>query len=199
MSTKYLRELVDFAQKELPQLGYELQNASTVYALQAATQRLYNVTTYMLHHIVHAAYEQGGAPAAPPAPPAPAPVAVPVPPAPVFVAPSVQTGLPALPPPSLITQPIPGAQSTITTAGDVPSTPGVANVIITPQGTKVVAPSGVATMVPPGEPVGLDATVGAPPVPLSVPGEATIVLPPGGGISPDLAAALSNLTRPPTP
>ena len=187
MSQKYLRELVEFAQHEIPLLNNDLQNASTLYSLQAATQRLFNITTYLLHHAVYAAYEQGTMPVT-------APVVVPTPvaaPAPVAVTPT--SGMPALPPPNLITQPLPSAQPA-TNLGDVPSTPGVANVIITAQGTRVIAPSGVSTMVPQGEPVGLEATVGAPPTPLSEPGVETIVLPPGGGVTPDLAEALAHLT-----
>jgi hypothetical protein len=191
MSQKYLRELVEFAQQEMSLLNNDLQNASTHYALQAATQRLFNINTYMLHNLIHTAYEQGTAPATAPTPPTPVAVA----PTPVITTPT--TGMPALPPPTAITQPQVSTQSA-TNIGDIPSTPGVANIIITAQGTKVISPSGVSTLVPQGEPVGLDATAGVPPTPLSEPGVETVVLPPGGGITPDLAAALAGLTNKPT-
>jgi hypothetical protein len=189
MATKYLRELVDFAQREVPLLKADLQNASTQYALQATCQRMFDILTYMLHHAIHAAYENGSAPAAAPAPaPAPPPpVAAPVQQAPAFTQPA---GMPRLPPPSLISQPVAGAPSDPTMA-DIPFQPGVANVIITAQGTKVVSPTGATSMVPPGEHVGLEATLGTPPQPYVEPGVATVVLPPGGGMSPDVLAALS--------
>jgi hypothetical protein len=184
MSQKYLRELVDYAQHEMPLLKDDLANASTTYALQAATQRLFNVTTHILHNLIHTAYELGTIPIV--APPQAVAIAVPTPTAP-------PAGIPSLPSPNLISQPLPSPQP-VNNIGDVPSTPGIANVIITAQGTKVIAPSGVSTMVPQGEPVGLDATVGAPPTPLSEPGVETVILPPGGAVTNDLAAALANLT-----
>jgi hypothetical protein len=192
MSKQYLRELVDFAQREIPLLNYDFQNASTHMTLQAATQRLFNVTTYMLHHLIHAAYEEGGTPAAAPAP-APAPVAPPVrvaPPAPVAPSPA---GFPRLPSPSPISQPAANATA-VEGYPEATVQPGVTNVIITAQGTRVVAPSGAASVVPPGEHVSLEASLGIPPQPLDEPGVATVVLPPGGGMSPDVLAALSGRT-----
>jgi hypothetical protein len=186
MSQMYLRELVAFAQKEIPDLSSDLQNASTLYALQATTQRLFNLTTYMLHHIIHAAYESGSGPVAPPAPPAP--VVAPSPPAPVFASTS---GMPQLPPPTTITQPVPGP-SVIPGMPEVSIQPGVTNVVITAQGTQVIAPSGATSRVAPGEAVGLEATMGRPPEPFVEPGVATVVLPPGGGMSPDVLAALAS-------
>ena len=74
---------------------------------------------------------------------------------------------------------------------DVNVQPGVTNVIITAQGTKVITPSGTTSVVPPGEHVGLEATLGTPPQPFVEPGVATVILPPGGGLSPEVAAALA--------
>ena len=184
MSKMYLRELIEFAQKEVPLLGNDFQNASTQYSLQACCQRLFNLTTYMLHHIVHAACEGGSVATEAPAPAAP--------PSPVVV-PSQQppTGMPRLPPPNTISQPIPGATS-IPGIPDVPIQPGVTNVVITAQGTQVIAPSGQTSMVPPGEPVGIEATTGHAPTPFEEPGVATVVLPPGGGMSPEILAALGS-------
>jgi hypothetical protein len=193
MSKKYLKELVEFAQVEMPALNSDLQNASTLYALQATTQRLFNVCTHMLHHLIHAAYENG----------TPEPVVTPVAvPAPIVAPPVAQvraanpSGLPSLPPPTIITQPS-ASPSAIPGMPDVNIQPGVANVIITAQGTKVISPSGVTTTVGPGEHVGLEASMSTPPMPFSEPGVQTIVLPPGGGMTPETIAALSPFTGKP--
>ena len=193
MSNKYLRELVDFAQREVPLLNTDLQNASTQYALQSTCQRMFNIMTYMLHHVIHAAYEDGAIPPAPPAPapaPPPPPVVAPVPQAPAFTQPA---GMPRLPPPTVITQPMAG-QPHDPSMPDVPLQTGVTNVIITPQGTKVVSPNGSTSMVAPGEHVGLEVTQAGPPQPFVEPGVATVILPPGGGLSPEVAAALAQRT-----
>ena len=197
MSTQYLRELVQHAQVEMPLLNNDLQNASTLYALQAATQRMYNLMGYMLHHMIHAAYEANAGQPMPA--PAPAPVPVPAPaPAPATMPMTYGVGgLPSLPPPNMISQPVPTAP-TIPGMPDITVQPGVANVIITPQGTRVIAPSGAATVVPQGQAVDLAATSGHVEVPQAPPGVANIVLPPGGGLTPEALAALENRTTPTT-
>jgi hypothetical protein len=209
MSQKYLRELIDFAQKEMPLLKNDLQNASTQYSLQAATQRLFNVLNYLLQHAIYSAYEAQspeGPAAAPVAPVAPAPVVQPpVPTAPTEqhfapvhhtpTRPATPGSLPVLPPPTAISQPT-LAPSQLSGMPEVTIQPGVANVVITAQGTRVIAPSGVATTLPQGEAVDLAATTGRPIVPEAPPGVDNIVLPPGGGMSPETLAALSNLSAP---
>jgi len=190
MSQKYLRELVEFAQKTIPELEYSFRNASTHYALQDACQKQFNVISYMLHHIIYAAYENGVLPAAPVNPPAPPPMLVAAPPPPPAFATPI--GAPALPPPAIISQPALASPTSLDGAPVVDVQPGITNVIITPQGTRVVAPSGAATVLPPGEHVDLAAASGIPVLPDAPPGVAQVVLPPGGGISPDVLAALAS-------
>ena len=190
MSQKYLQELVQFAQTEIPLLKYDFQNASTHMTLQAATQRLFNLTTYMLHNIIHAAYEDSCMvttyPAAQPVPAAP-----PAPPPPPVIAAAPHKRMPHLPNPAMIEQPSPAPEQ-IPGTNEVCITPGMTNVVITPHGTRVIAPSGVATVVPPGEAVSLDATTGRPEVPPAPPGVDNVVLPPGGAFTPEIAAALGS-------
>jgi hypothetical protein len=188
MSQKYLKELVQFAQAEIPLLKYDFQNASTHMTLQAATVRLFNLTTYMLHNLIHSAYEnlevttsgQSAQPIAPPAPP-PRPV----------VAATPHGRMPNLPNPTMIEQPSPAPEQ-LPNMNEVSVQPGVTNVVITPHGTRVIAPSGATAVLPPGEAVGLDATTGRPEVPPAPPGVDNVVLPPGGAFTPELAAALSS-------
>ena len=188
MSQKYLRELVEFAQKEVPLLEYSFQQASTHYALQEACQRQFKILTHMLHHIIYAAYENNIT-VAPVAAPPPVVVA-PTPPPPV--APPA-SGLPALPPPAFIPQPALAPQPA-SNLPDVPIQPGVANVIITREGTKVISPSGATAILPPGEHVSLEAASGVATLPDAPPGVEQVVLPPGGGMSPEVLAALSSRT-----
>ena len=74
--------------------------------------------------------------------------------------------------------------------------PGVTNVVITPHGTRVIAPTGASTVLPAGEAVDLAASTGRPIVPPAPPGVDNIVLPPGGGLTPDVVAALVSRTTP---
>ena len=190
MSQKYLQELVQFAQTEIPLLKYDFQNASTHMTLQAATVRLFNLTTYMLHNLIHTAYESSidvtAKPAAQPVPAAP-----PAPPPPPVVAASPRGRMPYLPNPTMIEQPS-LAPEQVPNMNEVCITPGVTNVVITPHGTRVIAPSGVATVVPPGEAVSLDATTGRPEVPPAPPGVDNVVLPPGGAFTPEITTALGS-------
>jgi hypothetical protein len=208
MNPKYLKEMVHFAQHEMPSLKYDLQNASTHFALQAATQRLFNAFGYVLHTVILSAYDDlpQATPASPPqvvpsqmvpsqmvpatpilpatrlvaaAPPAPQPQLV------------VPGAFPQLPPPPAVEQPSCSAPVQIPGTPDVPIQPGVTNVIVTPQGTRVVAASGAVTELPPGEEVDLAAATGRPVVPEAPPGVESIVLPQGGGLTPDVMAALS--------
>jgi len=190
MSQKYLRELIDFAQREIPTLQYDFQQASTLYSLQSACQRQFNILTHMLHHIIYAAYENGVAPTAPPTPVAQvlAPVVAPPPPAHI-TAPMIA---PALPPPSAIPQPALSPAADLAGTPNVDVQPGVTNVIITPHGTRVVAPTGAATVLPPGEHVDIAAATGIPVPPDAPPGVTQVVLPPGGSIGLETLAALSN-------
>jgi hypothetical protein len=198
MTQAYIRELVHIAQTELPQLQYDLQNASTHMTLQAACQRLFNIVTYVVYHQITSASEQGNVaasqmppsrPAPPPAPPAPAPQMAPQM-APAFH-PMVPTAAP-LPPPPMIHQPATMPSAALSDAQGANIQPGVTNVIITAQGTRVLNPNGGTTVLPPGEAVDLAAATGRPIPPPAPPGVAQVVLPPGGGLTPDVLAALSS-------
>jgi hypothetical protein len=191
MSQKYLKELIQYAQVEIPLLKYAFQNASTHYALQEACQKQFGLITYMLHHVILSAYD--GAPAAPP-PPAPVVVAPPPPPPPAPRQ-SPSGHLPTLPDPAMIEQPS-IAPTQMAGMAEVNIVPGTTNVIITPQGTRVIAPTGAATVLPAGEAVDLAASTGHPEVPPAPPGVENIVLPPGGGMTPDVAAALESRQNP---
>jgi len=180
MNTKYLNELVRLAKEEMPFLQADLQNASTLYALQSTCQRLFNVTAYLLHHTILQALEPNGQPVAQPAP-APAPV--------VIAKPAPTTNGLGLPP--VITQPT-FAASQLPGMPDVPIQAGVTNVVVTSQGTRVISPSGTTTTLPPGEAVDLAASTGTPLPPPAPPGVENIVIPQGGDLPPDVLAALAN-------
>jgi len=91
---------------------------------------------------------------------------------------------------------VPVAASPASIPGDVPIQPGVANVVITANGITAIAPSGQRTTLPPGEAVPIEATSGAPPEPPEAPeGVAQVVLPPGGGMTPELLAAIGNRSQ----
>ena len=66
----------------------------------------------------------------------------------------------------------------------------MAEVVITPQGTRVIPPvGGQAVTLPPGSAVDL-VGMGRPVPPPAPPGVAQVVLPPGGVLTPEAAAAL---------
>jgi len=184
MSIPYLRELIQIAQEELPSLQYDIQNASTLFTQQAALQRMHNIMTYLVHSRILEAYQQAGIPVPPPqAAQQPPPVAPPVarPPA----------GVPGmrLPPIGPSAAPQPTGQM-------------VTEVIVTPTGSKVMTPGGAPMAFPPGAhietapympPVGPAGHIPyVPPAPSPQPtGPVTeIVLPQGGGLTPEVAAAL---------
>ena len=182
--SQYLPNLVEFA-RELPQLQHDMQNASTQNTLWNVTQRLFNILSYLLHHAIIDAYSNMPAgspdPAATPAAPQ----------APAHIAPAPVIPIGALPFPPIITQPglapaqMPGMPDI------APS--GVTEVIVTSQGTKVIPPSGTgpAIVLPPN--VAVDAThLGKPVPPPAAPGVAQVILPEGGVLPPDVAAALAS-------
>jgi hypothetical protein len=200
--SQYLATLVKIAQEDMPSLQYDIQNASTQFTLLAGVQRLFNVVAYLLHHTIEDAYANMGAPivATRPtaAPQAPAPQAPQAPQAPIPAAshvPVMYAGM--LPRPQLIAQPNPIATPTPGMPSMAPS--GVANVMITPQGTQVIPPAGAgpAINLPPGSSVDLAAMTGRPELPPAAPGVTQIVLPPGGALSPGVAAAIA--ARSPAP
>jgi hypothetical protein len=194
MSTEFLPHLIQLAQVggELASIQNDLQNASTTLALQDVVKRLFNVVSLHLYHSIHDAVNREGPQAAEPVrQPAPAPVQQ----APALSPQSSMHsnfGLPGLPSrPPTITQPGLAPASANGMPGIAPS--DVANVVITPQGTQVIPPAGAGTPItlPPNVAVDLAHMGGRPELPPAPPGVAQVVVPAGGAVTPDLAAALA--------
>jgi hypothetical protein len=194
MSTEFLPHLIQLAQVggELASIQNDLQNASTTLALQDVVKRLFNVVSLHLYHSIHDAVNREG-------PQAAEPVRQPVP-APVQQAPALSPqssmhsnfGLPGLPSrPPTISQPGLAPASANGMPGIAPS--DVANVVITPQGTQVIpaAGTGVPITLPPNTAVDLAHMGGRPELPPAPPGVAQVVVPAGGAVTPELAAALA--------
>ena len=195
MSTEFLPHLIQLAQVggELASIQNDLQNASTTLALQDVVKRLFNVESLHLYHSIHDAVNRDGQQAV-------EPVRQPAP-APVQQAPALSPqasmhssfGLPGLIPnrPPIISQPGLAPASSNGMPGIAPS--DVANVVITPQGTQVIpaAGTGAPITLPPNVAVDLAHMSGRPELPLAPPGVAQVVVPAGGAVTPDLAAALA--------
>ena len=196
MTTEYLPHLIQLAQVdgELASIQHDLQNASTTLSLQDVVKRLFNVVSLHLYHSIHDSVNRMNAQQQPVAEPIQAP-------APAQAAPSLSPqsnmhssfGLPGLPTrPPAISQPglTPASSSGMPgiTASDV------ANVVITPQGTQVIpaAGTGAPITLPPNTAVDLAHMSGRPELPPAPPGVAQVVLPSGGGFTPELAAALAS-------
>ena len=171
MSTQYVNDLVKFAREELPALHHDMQNASTQYTLWSACQRLFNIVSVLLHHAILEAYEKLPAGA-------------------------------ALPPPPIITQPDLAPAQTPGLPGVPDIAPaGVAQVVITPSGTRVIPPGGAgpSVVLPPGSAVDLASMTGKPELPPAAPGVAQVVLPPGGAMPAAVADAIASHPAPPPP
>ena len=195
MSTEFLPHLIQLAQVggELASIQNDLQNASTTLALQDVVKRLFNVVSLHLYHSIHDAVDRDGRPAA-------EPVRQPAP-APVQQAPALSPqasmhssfGLPGLPTrPPTVSFPALTPASSNGMPGIAPS--DVANVVITPQGTQVIPAAGTGSPItlPPNVAVDLAHMGGRPELPPAPPGVAQVVVPPGGAVTPDLAAALAS-------
>jgi hypothetical protein len=193
-----LPALIQIAEVNLPQLKHEIDtNGSALYKLQAAVSELHTIVTYCIHHMIderRRLMALGGATAAAPTATAtPTPAQAPQ----RFVPATVQR--PTLPPLGAAAPIAPLAPSPGPAAVDRGP---VMEVTITPAGTRATVP-GIATpiVVPPGTPI--DKTMlAASGVPT---GEGEIVLPQGGEMSPEVAAALAasggarNVTADPLP
>lgn len=186
-----ISHLVHFAQQKLPQLEYDINNAgSNPYGLQKALVEVHEMMTYIVHHLINERYallNAGNAPVVAATPtPAPAYVAPSSPPqaqrpafAPGLSRPGVtMAALPNLSPvvPNHITGPAAAAPS----GGSK-----IAEVTLTPQGTRVSIPGGPQMTVPPGAPVDTASLMEPQPLPEGV------VLPPGGGMTAEAAAAIA--------
>lgn len=198
MNSPYKAELLRLAQEELPFLQADMQNASTHYSLQECCQRLFNITANIIYCILT---DEAEAPAQTrPQVAAQRPVRAPqAAPRQAVRAPVAPSSTPRLPPPPFISQPNPAvSQVGIPDAQGATIQPGVTNVIIGQQGTTVISPTGAQTVLPPGEAVDLAASMGIDPEPPMAPeGVDNIILPKGGGFTPDVMAALANRTGAP--
>jgi hypothetical protein len=216
MPSPHLNELIRFAREEMPLLAHDMENASTIFALQACCKRLHTVTNYLLHHIVMsdpsvvaAAAAATAATAAqraqtlPPPPPgfryarsaegqlffvptSPAPAAMP---AQTVGHPPATEHFPSQGP-AVTYSPPPGGLPPLA-APIVPPPPNVAEVFVTPQATRVKLPGSTeAVTVPPGETVDvagmMQPTVGH---------GAAVMLPEGGAMTPEVMAALAARSR----
>jgi len=195
--SKYLPELLKIAKTNLPNLQYTVQNASTTLALREAVEQLFHITWTLLAHCIE---ENASQLRNPRGPIAPAPTAAPIAPAPatpvvaprVVPADAVDAILSSLPPPPHLAPPAPAPVGVAPGLPNPDIQPGVTNVVITSQGTQVIAPTGARAILPVGAPVDLATSSGAPPeLPPAPPGTEQVILPPGGGMSPELAAALA--------
>jgi hypothetical protein len=142
-TSQYLSSLIHIVNEEMPLLEYNIGNASTIFTQQECLKQLHKIVLYMIHHNIIAA---GGSPD---------PVQQAVPPG--IAALQRQNGnslqLPRFPT-SGNQNPSPDPM--------IPGPSDVAEVVMTPGGTRVIPPrgSGPVLSVPQGSPV--DATFGQP-------------------------------------
>lgn len=197
MSSPHLPELIRIYKEELPEIQSRVENASTHMTLWPATKKLFNLTALLLRHVILESYDKVSPgefihvpPPAPPPPPAPLDTRA--------HAPTFPPGL-ALPPPPMIDQPG-AAPAVLSNQPNMPDIdPGKVNVFITANGTKVIPPvGGPAVTLPPGQAVDLPELLAPPVPPPAPPGVAQVILPPGGGMSPDVAAALASRSQNPS-
>jgi len=184
-----LPNLLQIARVEMPSLQHDIQNASTLFTLQSATQRLYNVVAHILHDVLIDAETRSD-------PALNASIATVVPPPAPRPAPAPAIG--GLLPLSLVSQPVMGT-AVMPGMPDMTVEAGVTNVVVTPQGTRVIGPQGgPAVTLPPNTPVSLPMAVGQPVLPTDENGVPNVVVQQGGAMTPEVAAALA--ARPaPTP
>jgi hypothetical protein len=177
------------AQKDVPILENDILSATGPFQLREVCMKLIKIVSYLLHDRILDAYETMKIPSSA-SPPPPPPV---VQPPPRIARPiSIPTGLPKLPPLASSPQPARVSSPTANVPSDVPIQHGVTNVVITPTGTVAVTPSGARSVLPPGEAVPLEATADLPPeLPEAPEGVENVLLPPGGGMSPEVLAALN--------
>lgn len=190
--SKHLPKLIQMAQVDVPILQNDVLSATGPFQLREICMKLIKIVGYLLQDRILDAYD-----AMPSSIPVIAPVVPPVVPPPQLPRAEVAT-LPRLPPLPDVAQPARAAAPASNLPGDVPIQPGITNAFITPQGTTVVAPSGVRSVLPPGEAVPLEVSAAVPPeLPEAPNGVANVVLPRGGEMSPETAAALSDRNESP--
>ena len=241
MASPYLTKLIEIARQDLPQLAYDLNNASTVYTVQEAAKKLHNIVTYLVHHIIlsdssvnagtpSAAAQAKAQPQLPPPPPGHRYVRGQD--GQIYISPDLQPAPPVGHAPAL--DHYPGRQPASYAAMPGPAPAGlpliytvpqegmppvgqnspVTEVTITPQGARVALPSGVVAMLPPGSAYIDAASMMAPVAPQVAPDgyarpiitaprlrqanptapaeHIEVTLPEGGGVTPEVAAALAS-------
>jgi len=199
--SQHLRTLERIAREEIPALQLDVQGSANPYQLKEVLARLINVVGYVVQDIVLDAMSQSQPR---PAHSASVPTTVPavravprLPPAPPAPSASILPPLPSLSPASSPANPQPAYPGV---PSDAIIRKGETNVVITASGTTVVGPSGQTATLPPGEVVPPELTSPTPPAPPPAPeGVAQHILPPGGAFTPDVAAALGNLSNNPPP
>lgn len=205
MSSPHLNTLIKIAREDLPQLTYDINNAATLYTLQEAVKKLHNIIAYIVHHTVLSDPNVQAAMAT--RAPAPQPRYAPAAPqnygqgygqAPIGSAPPMdyyphderRSTVPMQQAPAPVsTNPL-GLPNIGGEVDEAPPNSGVAEVTITPQGTRVNVPGAGSMRLPPGTAVQL-----APEEP--PPG---VVLPRGGAMTDEVNAALAaSQSSPPPP
>jgi hypothetical protein len=191
MPTPYYTMLLRTLQPEgeIPQLQYDIQNSPP--AMKDITTKLFNLVTTLTYHCVALTEEllRLNVLRRTPASPAQSPQASPQ----ARVAPQTLSPFPAPPTISLPHQTSPSAVPGAAPSDFAPC--DVAQVVMTPQGSRVIPPAGsgaAPVVLPPHVPVNL-APVQAPPAPTpAVDGSAQVVLPRGGSLPPEVQAALDS-------
>jgi hypothetical protein len=149
MKEETLKKLILVAQREMPTLLVDTENASTHHALQPLCARMIKIMNIIIRGLVENEAEKKGVTPVVVAAPAPSPAVVSHKTAAPAPAPSPLT-MPDLP--DLVASPRPSVPAAIGLPPDAPFQPGVTNAFVTPQGTKVVKPDGAvedATLPPP--------------------------------------------------
>jgi hypothetical protein len=150
MKEETLKKLILVAQKEMPTLLVDTENASTHHALQPLCARMIKIMNLIMRALIENEAEKKGVSPIVVVAPSPAPAAV------------VRGTVATTPTPShlelpdLDAPPRPSVPGAIGLPPDAPFQPGITNAFVTPRGTKVVKPDGAvedATLPPPSHDV----------------------------------------------
>lgn len=180
MSSPFVNNLIQFAYTDLPSLEFDLQNAQSIYTLNAAVSKMFNMVSYLIHHALVDAGVHPNFPQAPAHHPqhsapvyqhtvAPQPAQAPVVQrAPVFAGPPY----PAVPGMPMVQQQQPQARVAAMPmpGGGGPAAPGntdnsrTTEVFVTQGGTRIIPPGArTAVDLPAGSHVDLTQFVPPPP------------------------------------